>query len=754
MKLARIAPALLALAAPLLIAYLVLSRQSNSSNVGTDPGTTRKESGPSYQPRRPINTSGYAAVSARLHWPSNATLHEIAAIWHGAGERNVRLLDDELSIAPGTAAIVTPWLMKAIMQNYSGKPEMAGKTLAELRSAIEADDRLAAEWLYTIVYYQGVTSLRIGENENCVKCCGAGACILPIARTAVHSQPAGSRNAIVYFTQYLEEFPEDLEVRWLLNLAHMTLGTYPNDVDPRYLVRLDGFLKSEFDIGRFENVSSRVGLGDRQNWAGGAVMDDFDGDGHLDLIVTSSDPEQRMALYRNSGRGTFEDRTAAAGLDGQLGGLYCVQADFDNDGHLDLFVARGGWLTVPMRPSLLRNTGDGRFEDVTGAAGMLDPTNAGCASFADYDGDGRLDLFVGSETGKNRLYRNRGGGQFEDVASAAGVAGPDGVCKGSAWIDYDRDGRPDLFLNHFGSGARLYQNRGDGTFRDVTASCGIDGPRYGFSCWTFDYDNDGWPDIFATSFDRTVAGVVQGLTGQPLAVESNRLYRNLEGKGFQDVTRQAGLSMVFSPMGSNYGDFDNDGYLDFYLGTGDPELSMLVPNRMFRNVGGRRFADITASSGTGLLQKGHAVACGDWDRDGAVDVFVETGGTIPGDQFSNTLFQNPGPRGHWLNLKLIGMKSNRSAIGARIKVVTAGPNPQTIHWTVSSGSSFGANPLEVHVGIGAADRVDSIEVYWPTTQTTQVFRDIAANQYLVVTELSEKLQYRIQKPVALPRIDR
>ena len=138
------------------------------------------------------------------------------------------------------------------------------------------------------------------------------------------------------------------------------------------------------------------------------------------------------------------------------------------------------------------------------------------------------------------------------------------------------------------------------------------------------------------------------------------------------MTKEAGLDMVFATMGSNFGDFDNDGYLDFYLGTGDPNLATLVPNRMFKNVGGQRFAEITGSSGTGHLQKGHGVACGDWDRDGNVDIFIEMGGAIHGDKYHNVLFQNPGQGNHWLTVKLVGKKTNRAAIGARIKVVTAG----------------------------------------------------------------------------------
>src|SRR5260370_9542778 len=184
--------------------------------------------------------------------------------------------------------------------------------------------------------------------------------------------------------------------------------------------------------------------------------------------------------------------------------------------------------------------------------------------------------------------------------------------------------------------------------------------------------------------------------------------------------------MAFANMGSNFGDCDNDGFLDLYLGTGDPDLSTLVPNRMFKNVAGRRFAEITASSGTGNLQKGHGVSCADWDNDGDVDIFIEMGGAIPGDRYHNMLYQNPGQGNHWLTVKLVGKKTNRAAIGARIKVVTAAEKPLTVHRHVSSGSSFGANPLQQTIGLAQAERVALLKIHWPTSGTTQVFRDIAA----------------------------
>ena len=469
------------------------------------------------------------------------------------------------------------------------------------------------------------------------------------------SSRTGSRAAIRHFTEYLERFPDDLGVRWLLNLAHMTLGEHPAGVDPRYRIALDRFLASEFDIGRFRDVGRDAGV-DRFNQAGGAVMDDLDGDGRLDLAVTAMDPTQAMSFYHNRGDGTFEDRSESAGVTGQLGGLVCYQTDYNNDGRLDLFIPRGAWLPFPIRPSLLRNDGGGHFTDVTEEARLAEPLNSNAAAWADYDNDGWLDLFIACETQPSHLYRNRGDGTFEEVAARAGLAARDvEFNKGCAWIDYDNDRDPDLFVNSMGGLSRLYRNDG-GRFTDVSGPMGIDGPRGGFSCWAWDYDNDGWLDLFATSYDRSLADVVRGLLGQTHYKSSGRLFHNAGGRRFEDRMREAGLDMVFAAMGSNFGDLDNDGFLDMYLGTGDPDLGMLVPNRAFRNVNGRRFAEITGSTGTGHLQKGHAVACGDYDDDGDVDIFIEMGGSLNGDKYHNILFRNPGQGHHWLTVKLIGQE--------------------------------------------------------------------------------------------------
>jgi len=706
-----------------------------------------------YEPRRPLDIGGFkAAVTVLQPWGRDATLAEISAAWDRVGYRTIEELDRQMA---GRVLSVQEQLpiqfLKAMLYNFEGDPKRAYEVTERLRALVETDDSAAQEALYSIIFFHGVTALRRGENENCIMCRGESSCIIPIAPAAIHTIPEGSRLAVRHFMEYLEKFPEDFEVRWLLNLAHMTLGEHPGRVDPRYLISLDLFSNSEFDIGRFRDVGHVVGI-NRFNQGGAGLMEDIDNDGLLDLVAPTWDATCPMALFRNTGQGIFENAAAAAGLGGQLGGVYAVQTDYNNDGNLDIFIVRGAWLPYPVRPTLLRNDGNATFTDVTGEAGLLYPANSITASWADYDNDGWLDLFVCCEQQASRLYHNLTNGTFAEVAHSAGVRpGERRHCKGSAWLDYDNDGFPDLFLDYLESpeGSQLFHNDRDGTFTDVTREMHINGPIMGFSCWAWDYDNDGWLDIFATSYDRTLGDVVKGLLGQPHSRQSNRLYRNLQGRGFEDQTKQAGLDMVFATMGSNFGDFDNDGYLDMYLGTGDPDISTLVPNRMFRNVAGRRFAEITGSSGTGHLQKGHSVACGDWDRDGDVDIYIEMGGATNGDKYHNILFQNPGQGNHWLTVKLVGQKTNRAAIGARIKVVTAGSDPLTVCRHVSSGSSFGASPLQQTIGLAQADRVALLEIHWPTSGTTQVIRNIAADQAIEITEFAEDYRRLDWQPIRL-----
>lgn len=704
--------------------------------------------------RRPVDTSGFATmVGLAVKWEPDSSLEEIRDAWEGWPDRAARRLREQRS-RPGInwEQEVGLLISEAGCRMAEGDPEGALTLLEEARRRAESEGLEGQQYaVATLIYFQGVAALRIGENANCILCRGESSCILPISPAAVHQDPEGSRRAIAYFTEYLEKAPDDLGIRWLLNLAHMTLGEHPDAVDPRYLIPLDHFQNNEITIGKFVDVGERVGV-NRFNQAGGSIMEDFDQDGLLDLAVTAFDPRTPMDLYRNKGDGKFERVTERSpDLEHQYGGLVCVQADYDNDGLVDIFIPRGAWMLTGIRPSLLKNMGDFRFEDVTAEAGLVEALNSNSANWGDFDCDGLVDLFICCEQQPHKLYRNLGNGKFEDVAAKAGLTS-DGqrLGKGSCWIDYDKDGYPDLFINYINGDAQLYHNERNGRFKNVTKAMGIDGPRRGFTCWAFDFDNDGWEDIFATCYDQTVADVVLGMTGQPHRCMSNRLFRNVEGTRFEDVTKQVGLDLVFATMGANFADFNNDGYLDFYLGTGAPDLGMLVPNRMFLNVEGKRFVEVTSSAGVGHLQKGHAIACGDWDRDGDVDLFAQMGGAVDGDRFHNLLFQNPGQGNHWLGVKLVGAQSNRSAFGARIKATLEGEPPRSVCRTVSTGGSFGSNPLEQTIGLGSATKVTSLEIYWPTTGQKQVFRDLPADQLIEITEGSDEVRRIERAPIALP----
>ena len=583
---------------------------------------------------------------------------------------------------------------------------------------------------------EAIAYLRLAEDQNCHLANNRDACLAPIRGGGVHQKREGSTRAGEALLAVLAQEPENLRARWLLNVAHMTLGSYPAGVPARYRVPPAAFA-SDYPLPRFDNVAAETGL-DAYGLAGGAILDDFDEDGRLDLMLSGMGFEDQMRLLHNEGNGWFEDRTGAAGLTGEVGGLNMVQADYDNDGHVDVLVLRGGWMGSEGRfpLSLLRNDGHGAFTDVTRAAGLLRFAPTQTAAWLDYDGDGRLDLFVGNESAPGdahpcELYHNNGDGTFTDRAKDAGVAYV-GFVKAAVGGDYDNDGRPDLYVSVWGADNLLFRNDGPAGaggwhFTNVAAAAGVTQPRASFSTFFFDYDNDGGLDLFVAGYGRkgrdgmpVVEDVAADYLGLPNDGEPGRLYHN-EGDGtFRDVTKAARLDKVVPAMGLNFGDLDNDGWLDFYAGTGAPDLGLLVPNRMFRNDGGRGFQDVTSAGNFGHLQKGHGVAFGDVDNDGDQDVFEEMGGAYLADKAHSALYANPGSGHAWLGLELEGVRSNRRAVGARVKIAAAtAAGPRFIYRTVGSGGSFGGSPLRLEIGLGDARRVDGVEVFWPATGETQ-----------------------------------
>jgi hypothetical protein len=549
------------------------------------------------------------------------------------------------------------------------------------------------------------------------------------------SANADLQTAAARFERYLRERPDDLEVRWLLNMTHMMAGTYPDKVPARHLIPRDRFDSGE-DIGRFTDVAALVGLASFAS-AGGVIVDDFDNDGRFEVVTSSFDSCEPLHFFRRSPTGGFANEAAKAGLQGQLGGLNIVQADYDNDGWLDILVLRGGWET-PQRKSLLRNNGNGTFTDVTVAAGLSEPTATQAAVWTDVNRDGRLDLFVGNEESAAQLFVQTSRGTFEDVAAQAGVD-RQAFSKGVAAGDYDSDGWPDLFVSNLGGRNFLYRNNRNGTFSEVAAAAGVAGPQNGFATWFFDYDNDGWQDLFVTSYFTSVEETARTYLGLSHNANTLKLYRNAGDGTFQDVTRRVALDKVFMPMGANFGDIDNDGFLDIYLGTGNPSYASVLPSVLLRNKQGQSYVDVTVPSGTGELHKGHGVAFADLDSDGDDEIVFEVGGATPGDAHALRLFENPGHGNDWLTVKLVGDQTNRSAIGARISVTVEAPDGsrRAIHRVVSSGGSFGASPLRQHIGLGRAARIRGLEIWWPVSNSRQRFTDVAPNQIIEIRESSK-----------------
>ncbi len=572
-------------------------------------------------------------------------------------------------------------------------------------------------------------------------------CLMPGTPGVAYSKLADVDEAIALFMKFLERRPGDPEGRWLLNVAHMARGTWPDGVPEAHRIAPAAFDRSD-DVGRFTDVAPQMGLNVFAS-AGGVIVDDLSNNGRFDVVTSNFYSCGPMHYFGSNGDGTYTERTPAAGLRDEVGGLSIIQADFNNDRCTDILVQRGGW-EVAQRRSLLRNNCNGTFTDVTADAGLATPVTASQAgAWADINNDGWLDLFVGNEDAPAQLFLNDGAGHFTDIASRAGVARQT-FAKSTASGDYDNDGFVDFYVSNYDGTNLLYRNNGNGTFTERAAAAGVPGPGRGFATWFFDYDNDGWLDLYVSSYFMSVDDTARTYLGLSHNATTLKLYRNT-GKGtFDDVTKAVGLDKVFMPMGSNFGDLDNDGYLDMYLGMGTPSYASVAPHVLLRNQAGKRFVDVTASSGTGEIHKGHGIAFADLDFDGDEDIVAEIGGATPGDSHAMRVFENPGHGNDWVSLKLTGVKSNRSALGARITVTVENDGVRrTVHRQVSSGGSFGAAPLEQHIGLGRHARIVDLEVWWPASGSRQHFTEVVTNQAYSLDEGGAALVRLARQPVRL-----
>ncbi|MDQ6759103.1 MAG: CRTAC1 family protein [Acidobacteriota bacterium] len=501
----------------------------------------------------------------------------------------------------------------------------------------------------------------------------------------------------------------------------------------------------------------------------GAAFFDYDDDGWLDIFLVNgtrfeakyargTEPTNR--LYKNNRDGTFTDVTAKAGLLRTGWGQGVCAGDYDNDGHDDLFVTYWGDC------ALYHNNGDGTFTDRAAKAGVSTNTgtkfqrwNTGCA-FLDYDRDGHLDLFVanyidfdpktaplpesgpclyhglmvacgppGLKGGKNILFHNNGDGTFTDVSEKSGILKTSGTYGlGVLVADFDNDGWPDIYVANDSTSSALYKNNHDGTFTDVAIEAGVayspDGkPQAGMGVSAADYDCDGNLDLVKTNF----------------AGDTASLYRNMGKMVFDDQTFQAGLGKVtrFLGWGVGFVDFDNDGWSDILItnghvypevGESDAEAGYRERKVLYRNLGNHKFLDVTMEAGPGILEKvpGRGCAFGDFDNDGDVDLLVNCVNDYP-----QLLRCDNGLKNNWIKVKAVGVKSNRSAIGARVLCTSAGDHRQ-MDEVRSGGSYISQNDLRIHFGLGKAEQAD-IEIHWPSGVVDKL-TGVRANQILTVRE--------------------
>lgn len=665
-------------------------------------------------------------------------------------------------------------LKKADALLYAGRTVEAIEILEDLweksnRSALRYE--LDAHEEEKIGPLLAVAYMRLGEQQNCIHHHNASAsCIIPIDPEGYHQAPEGSRKAIALYEKFLSQDYHDYSSRWLINIAHMTLGEYPEGVPEKWLIP-ESVFESEYPLKKFEDIAPKLGL-NVNDLSGGSIVDDFNNDNLLDVLVSSWFPSGKLNFFINDGKGGFIEKTSSSGLKEVQGGLNMLQTDYNNDGFIDVLVLRGAWMEkLGKHPnSMLRNNGDNTFTDVTIEAGLLSFHPTQTATWADFNNDGWIDLFIGNESGKENVhpsefYRNNGDGTFSNLTASAGLTVSNEeesyFVKGVTSGDYNNDGWMDIYVSTLHSSKNLLfinkriDKNGHLKFEEEGAQRGLEEKISSFPTWSFDYNNDGWVDIFVAGYRRSnfyniVPDIVSDYLKEPNRAETMRLYQNNNGS-FTDVSSEVGLNKIGYAMGANYGDLDNDGYPDIYLSTGEVSFESIIPNRVFRNDSGEKFQDVTTAGGLGHVQKGHAVSFSDIDNDGDQDIQVVMGGAYEGDNFFNSVYLNPyQDENNWITLKLEGTKANRAAIGSKIEVtVIEDGSSRTIFHTISSGGSFGASTLRAQIGLGKASEVKEVKIKWAGSGTTQVFTNLKLNSFYKITEGNSAAEELDLQPIVL-----
>ena len=508
----------------------------------------------------------------------------------------------------------------------------------------------------------------------------------------------------------------------------------------------------------FVDVGDQIGVR-RWNLAGSIAFFDMDNDSFVDMLANGVWSKPERYRFEPTRGFVYTPDAILDGISNTPAGS--VAADFDNDGYTDLYLTRGAWLSAG--PNRLLENDEGRgFIDRSRKGDAALPFQNSCGVAAlDYDRDGLVDLAVtGTAGGTLRLLKNKGDFVFEDVTVAAGIEEKTAITVGLSVGDVDDNGFPDIFVNSVspleGQDTRpmgpdrrktplpgtkkhvapdaLYMNQGDGTFVDNAEAAGVQwGTPVGFASWMFDHDNDGDLDILAANFVENPNDVLAGfLEVKPHGAQyaASALFDN-DGTGkFENITAKTGF-VPASIMGAIYIDYDLDGFEDVVLGPGRHALENAQPLFVYRNNGDDTFTNVTPLDDPHFFGKFHGMSFVDWDRDGDPDLYVNNGGVLLSDRWRDMFLRNETTGKRWLHLRLVGTRSNRSAIGARIRVYVG---DRVLTRVVAAGQGFSSTVTPYVVfGLDQAEQADRVEIRWPNGHT-QRLPAIAADQALVVTE--------------------
>ncbi len=667
-----------------------------------------------------------------------ARVPELAALRHqyafALDSYEVRILNTgDHTLPPISSKVTLDLSRKHFERAYERSLPCSGLATACLRALSEVALKMG-EWEEAFQLKDlALKDLRISKPERL---------LLRVRQGVARYKQGRYDDSVAIYRDALGDGQDDLATHlWLAHIAQEAAGVPEQDRKPRFLFRPDLAVAPASAPKDFVDIAKALNV-DRYDGLGPTAWGDVDHDGDDDLFTTGCD--SYGALMRDDGE-RFTDVSREVGLERVQSGYSATLADSDGDGWLDIFVGRDGW-NGPAPDSLYRNRA-GRFEDVTEKAGVGDPGSTFVHTWTDVERDGDLDLYLANGiTGGgdiNALYKNKGDGTFENATRAAGLEEPRGTRTiGVAAGDYDDDGMPDLFASGYLSTNRLYHNEGQGRFVERAGAAGVEGADHvstGYVCWFADLDGDLDLDILRTSlapFEDVLLALSSRFDQTPrerLHKNALKLYRNDGGGSFVESGGSFGLLHPVGVMGAGIADLDNDGWLDVYLGTGDPDIGRLEPHRYLHNEGGKGFRDLTFTTGVGNLGKGHGMTFLDRDRDGDLDIYAQEGGFVMGDAWHNAFYENRthAAGNHWLHVVLEGVASNREGIDAKVLVTAGG---RTFLRERRNGEGFGSsNSPALEFGLGGATAVERVVVRWPSG-TVQTFDDVPLDARIFVRE--------------------